>query len=103
MWFYGATVEGPGPEYASVENSVIKSASLGKSLGYAVSMNGWEECRNVTPTGADPDKVLLKEARVVDNEVWGKVKITKALKTDVHGNRYASPEGKKLQVSRLMD
>lgn len=101
MWFYGATVEGPGPEYASVERSVVKSASLGTELSDAVSMTGWQESRKVSPSGAVPRNMLLKQAHVVDNEVWGKVKITMALEAEVRKNTFPSPEGKMLEVSTL--
>lgn len=99
MWFYGAELEGPGPEFVSIENSVVKSASLGNSLDYAILISGWEQARLPASYQPDPKTVLLKKVQISKNDIWGKVLVGKALEVEMDGNRYPSPEGKRVSIS----
>ena len=99
MWFYGAEDEGPGPEFVLIENSVVKSASLGNSLDYAILISGWEQASLPASYQPDPKTVSLKQVQISKNDIWGKVLVGKALEVEMDDNRYPSPEGKRVSIS----
>jgi hypothetical protein len=98
LWFYGASVEGPGPESVTIENSILRSASVEKKLGMAVSISGWEGSKVPDHYPPQPATALLKQVRIAYNEVWGTLRIRKALAVEIIDNRYPSAEGEQVDV-----
>lgn len=86
--FYGDATEGPGPERVEIRHCALKSASWSESLGTAVSFDGFEgsEKRNLEWQMV-PETVLLKQTRLIDNEVWGRLQFNLILDLELRNNR----------------
>jgi hypothetical protein len=95
LWFYGAKIEGPGPESVVVRNSRLKSNGLSPERANALIISGWEGSRSSEAPGSED--ALLHQVEITDNEIHGRVRVTKALKVVESGNAIESPDKKRIQ------
>ena len=90
LWFYGAKIEGPGPEFVVVRKSRLRSNGLSPDQAKALIISGWEGSRSCqSPAPAD---ALLRHVEITDNEIQGRVRVVNALKEVASGNTIRPPE-----------
>jgi hypothetical protein len=89
-WFYGASVEGPGPEWVKMRNNRVRTH---------ITFSGWEGSR--VPESYRPPKETAQLQSVVlhNNTFWGRVRIEKALQIELVGNRF--PEGSAREILNI--
>jgi hypothetical protein len=89
LWFYGAEIEGPGPESVIIRNSRVKANGLPSNLAQAIVISGWQGSRRRTqPTNTD---AVLQRVRLIDNEIWGSIRISNSLEVELADNRITIP------------
>ncbi len=91
LWFYGAKVEGPGPEFVVVKNSQLRGNSLTPEQSKALIISGWEGNRSSQAPGADD--AVLQRVKITDNEIYGRVRVVNALEVEASGNTIHQPKG----------
>lgn len=97
LWFYGEEVEGPGPESVVVRNSVVKSNGLNFGRGNAILVTGWTGSRREKAPLAAAD-TILQSVRLQDNQIWGRVRICKALEVEVVRNQVRQPDDPPISI-----
>lgn len=85
IWLYGADIEGPGPESVIIRESRIKANGLAGGPSHAVVISGWEGSSATAPT--ESHDAVLQSVKLIDNEIWGAVRVHKALRAEARGNR----------------
>jgi hypothetical protein len=96
LWFYGAKIEGPGPEFVAVRNSRLRSNGLSPDRANALVISGWEGSRSRKAPGSED--ALLRQVEIADNEIRGRVRVAKALKVVESGNAIDSPDKKRIHL-----
>lgn len=96
LWFYGAKVEGPGPEFVVVRKSRLRSNGLSPGRANSLIISGWEGSRSSQPPG--PEDALLRHVEITDNQIQGRVRVAKALEVAESGNAIQSPDKTRIHI-----
>jgi len=89
LWFYGDSMEGPGPESLAVRKSRLWTDGLAHPSG-ALTVSGFEKSRRESvPVRSD---AVLQRVELIGNEIKGIVRIANALEVEATGNHITTPD-----------